>query len=133
MAGDADAGRVHIGQGGHQLHGIVHTIGVVLRQPPTAVGDVLRIAVAVHINGHHHEATAGVLHIVEILHLTVVIPAVAAHNGRSRIVHRRAIGDEQQGAHLVTGFRLPAEILHSDVSEPGLHQACADAADKQDS
>ena len=132
MAGDADSGDVHIGEGSHELHGVIHTIGVVFGQQPSPVGNRVRVAVAVHINGHHHEAPAGVLHIVEILHLTVVIPAVAAHDGRGRIVHSRGIRDEQQGAHLVAGFRFPAQVFDRNVPEVGLHQAGTNAADQQD-
>ena len=101
VAGDTDAGCVHIGQGGHELHRIVHSVGIVFGLPPTAIGNILRIAVTIHINGHDHKASTGILHVVQILHLSSIKPTVAAHDGGRGIVRRGGIRDKQQRAHLM--------------------------------
>ena len=84
VTGNADAACINIGQASNVLYGIVKTVGVVLGVKPCAVRDDLRVAVTVHTDGDDHIASACVLNIVEVLHLTVVVPAMAGNDRRSR-------------------------------------------------
>ena len=130
VAGDADAAGVHKGQRSHHLDGVIHAVGVVFRLPPGAVGQIFRVAVAVHVDGQHHKAAAGVFHIVQVLHLAVVVPAVAADDGGGGVLRRSGVGDQEQRAHLMAAGGLEPQVADGHLAEAGLHGAGADAADQ---
>ena len=130
VAGDADAGGVHIGQAGQIFHRVVQAVGVVLIVPPGVGGDDFRVAVAVHADGDDHIAPAGVLHIVQILHLPVVVPAVADHDGGGRIFRGGRLRYQQQSVQLVAAVGDEGHIVVFHAAAVGLDQARADGADQ---
>ena len=125
VAGDTDAGGVNVGQAVQNLHGLVQA-----HQNGTQVVNVLRVAVSGHILSQDHEASAGQLDEVEVLHFAVVVHTVADHDGGGGILSADAVGNEQQTTLLITHGVFPTQILNGNGTEVGLDQGSADHADQ---
>ena len=132
VAGDADAGGVHKGQAGDILDRVIKAVGVVLGFPPGACLNDLGIAVAVHADGDHNITPAGIFHIVQILHFPVVVPAVAAHDGRSGIFSGGVFGYQQQCVQLVAAVGDQGHVVVLNAAAVRLDKGCTDRTDQAD-
>ena len=130
VTGNANAACINIGQASNVLYGIVKTVGVVLGIKPGAVRDDFRVAVTVHTDGDDHITSAGVLNIVEVLHLTVVVPAMAGNDRRSRVLSGGIFRHQQKGVQLVTTVGDHSDVVVLDRTAACLHYGCAHRAYK---
>ena len=125
VPGDADAGCIHIAQGGEHLDRFIHAC-----QHGADFRDVLGIAVREHIHRKNDEAAAGQFHKVGILHFAVVKHTMTYDDGRNRMFRRNALGHEQQSAHLDADRRFPAEVFDRHFSASRLHRGHNDHAEQ---
>ncbi len=96
MTGNTDLFRINIGKIDHQFDRIVHARA---RIRPFSRSNNIGMTVAVHIDRHDHIAAPRPLHVVQILHLPIVVPAVTGNDTRSRIFRSCVRGNKKKGAH----------------------------------
>ena len=132
VAGDADAGNVNEGQAAEVLDCVVKTVCVVLVIPPCVVGQLFGIAVSIHADGNNNVAAAGILNIVEVLHLAVVVPAVADNDSRCGSLSCGGLGHQQESIQLMAAVGDHRHVVVLDRPSVRLNDRCADGAYEAD-
>lgn len=124
VAGDADAGCIHKGHAAEGEGALVYAV----RREDEEVGGHIRVAVVGLVDGQHHEAPAGELHIVGVGHFLVVQIAVAGDNGGGGVFRCGGLGYEQIGRHGVAAVGFDGQFTHDHLAAASLHDVYDDAA-----
>ena len=130
VTGNTDPGRIHKGQLSQIFHAVIQAVGVVFVVPPGIGRQNLGITVAVHADGQHNIAPAGIFHIIQVLHFPVVVPAVADHNAGGRCPGGSAFRHQQQCVQLVAAFGDKGQIMVLHMAKIRLKHGCSKGADQ---
>lgn len=85
------------------------------------------------VDGQHNKTAAGKLNKVGVLHLFVVVVAVAGNNARRRSLSCRVGRNVEVGIHHEARVRFNRELFDGHVSEVCLHDRSTNHADKHES
>lgn len=88
----ADTACINIRKRCNVLYTVVKTVCVIFVIPPGTGFDNLRVTVAVHTDGEDNVSAAGILNVVEVLHLAVVVPTVANYDSGCLAIFGSGLG-----------------------------------------
>ena len=130
VACNANSFSIYKGEGGEVFYAVIKAVGVVFIVPPGVGFDHLGVTVSVHANGKNNVSAASVFNVIEVLHFTVVVPAVANNNRRGFLLGGCGFGHEQKSIKFVSAFGNKGHVMVFDGTEIGLEEACANGAEK---